>query len=96
MDGSQSSLLVSDLQRPVGLTVDTDNSDLYWCDTSTGHIEKYNYRVYQRKLLFSVDRPVGLTLGRFGGDLSLYWISADQEQNDKLNHFQLLFFNLVN
>ena len=74
MSGEGRRLLVtSDLHWPNGLTVDMENSLLYWCDTWAGRLERIGYDGQGRTTVYSSQplssRPYGLTLLHS----TLYW-----------------------
>ena len=80
-------LLNSNLHWPNGLTIDYDNSILYWCDTFVNKIESLSYLSSgkTRKTIFSkhelVSRPYGLTLLEH----HLYWTQYTNANIVKLN-----------
>ena len=77
-DGSQRDLLIeTDLHWPNGLVVDHDKFHLYWCDTFTDKIERYDYRTKERKTVLEhhelLTRPYGLTISSSAYGNILYW-----------------------
>ena len=90
LDGSERSVLInSNLHWPNGLTIDYDNSILYWCDTFANKIESLNYINTEktRNVIFSknelVSRPYGLTMF----ENHLYWT---QYTNANIIKFDLI------
>ena len=70
-------MIEADLHWPNGLVADYEEFHLYWCDTFTDKIERYDYRAKQRKTILQkhelLTRPYGLTISTSAYKNILFW-----------------------